>query len=74
MESYIIWQYDLLASSSYIPIELQDMGTSLESSDDKHLDEKHELHAVSVREIDTAAEVAAGEHDALDPEEALRVR
>lgn len=50
------------------------MGTSLESSDDKHLDEKHELHAVSVREIDTAAEVAAGEHEALDPEEALRVR
>ncbi len=50
------------------------MGTSLEGSDDRHLDEKHELHAVSVREVDTAAELASGEQDALDPEEALRVR
>lgn len=65
----------LPASNSYTAVELEDMGTSLEGSDEKHsIDKHHEFVSLSVKEVDTAAELASGEKDELDPEEALRVR
>jgi ACS family allantoate permease-like MFS transporter len=51
------------------------MGTSsLSGSDEKHTFEKHEFVAVTSKEVDTAAELAAGHDEDLDPQEALRVR
>ncbi|KAL0950629.1 hypothetical protein HGRIS_007419 [Hohenbuehelia grisea] len=45
-------------------------------SDSDILDEKHHAHQVSVktREVDTAAELAAGGEANFDPAEALRIR
>ncbi|KAF8962206.1 MFS general substrate transporter [Flammula alnicola] len=60
------------ASNPYLP--LRTMGTSSEASDEKHQSDKHDLVAVSAKEVDTAAELASGEQGEVDPEEALRVR
>ena len=47
-------------------------GGASETSDEKAVDIIPVLRAV--RDVDTAAELASGEHGVLDPEEALRVR
>lgn len=58
------------------------MGTSSEAGDDKRvsgekdINEKHHHAAleVSANEVDTGASLVYGEHGALDPSEALRIR
>jgi len=50
------------------------MGTSSEASvEEKNAIDKRAFVSVATKEVDTAAELAAGEGE-LDPEEALRVR
>ena len=48
------------------------MGRASETSDEKDAIGTHVF--VTVKEVDTAAELASGEQGVLDPEEALRVR
>ncbi|RDB14680.1 putative transporter PB1C11.03 [Hypsizygus marmoreus] len=48
--------------------------SSSNSLDEKHIDEKVEGVAVATKEVDTAAEFAAGDEEELDPAEVNRVR
>ncbi|KAF9558501.1 MFS general substrate transporter [Agrocybe pediades] len=70
------WRFWRRADSNpYLPLR-PIMGTSSETSaseNEKHVVEKNALVAVTTKEVDTAAELAAGEGE-VDPEEALRVR
>ena len=50
------------------------MRTSFDASDEKPEKFKDDAHAVSTREVDTAAELVSGDQSELDPKEALRVR
>lgn len=59
-------------SNPYLPLSA--MGTSSEASYENHEKEKHEIVAVSTKEVDTAAELGSGDHSPIDPAEALRVR
>ncbi|PPQ95047.1 hypothetical protein CVT25_000615 [Psilocybe cyanescens] len=58
----------------YLP--LSTMGSSAEYSDEKDVKRRDEIEivAVSSKEVDTAAEFASGDLEALDPAEALRIR
>ena len=60
------------AENLYVP--LQSMRTSFDASDEKPGKFKDDAHAVSTREVDTAAELVSGDQSELDPKEALRVR
>jgi len=60
------------ADNPYVP--LQSMGTSFDASDEKPRKFKDDAHAVSTREVDTAAELVSGDQSELDPKEALRIR
>lgn len=51
------------------------MGSSTDEKHSNKLDEKHDHHVeVSTKQVDTAAELAAGDLGELDPVEADRVR
>ena len=52
----------------------ESLGEKHEDEKGSNLDEKEFRSAVSSREVDTAAELAAGAEGPLDPKEALRVR
>ncbi|KAF4611626.1 hypothetical protein D9613_003985 [Agrocybe pediades] len=69
------WRFWRRADSNpYLPLR-PIMGTSSETSveNEKHVAEKNAFVAVTTKEVDTAAELAAGKGE-VDPEEALRVR
>ena len=51
---------------------LSTMGRPSETSDEKAVASDHVF--VAVEDVDTAAELASGEQDVLDPREALRIR
>ncbi|KAF8900479.1 MFS general substrate transporter [Gymnopilus junonius] len=59
-------------SNPYLP--LSTMGTSSEASYENQEKEKHEIVAISTKEVDTAAELGSGDQGPLDAAEALRVR
>ncbi|KAJ3506872.1 hypothetical protein NLJ89_g6626 [Agrocybe chaxingu] len=65
------WRATDSRSNPYLPLDT--MGHSSEAEDEK-LDSKHDFVAVATSEVDTAAELAAGDHGPLDPAEALRIR
>ncbi|CAA7262313.1 unnamed protein product [Cyclocybe aegerita] len=65
------WRATASYSNPYLPLDT--MGNSSEAGDEK-LDSKHDFVAVATSEVDTAAELAAGDHGPLDPAEAHRVR
>ena len=52
------------------------MGRASETSDEKpeHDATSTHVHFIAVKDVDTAAELASGEQEILDPQEVLRIR